>query len=132
MNTPTSNSLGNDVLIEGELKFTDALNFDGHLKGEIVSEGALTLQPNSVVEASISVKSIVVAGKVVGDITATESVHLAPSAVVIGDISTGSLTMEPNSSFQGQGKIGSPSSQAKVKSAEVTSINEGKISSKAA
>lgn len=107
-----SNALANDVLIEGTLRFADNLVFDGRLKGEITSNGALSLHPNAVVEAAISVKTLIIAGKVVGNITATESVHLAASAVVVGDITTGSLTMEPNASFQGQGKIGQPTQGA--------------------
>lgn len=106
-----ANFLGNDVAIEGTLRFTDSLAFDGRLKGEIISDGALSLQPDSVVEASVAVKSLVISGKVIGDIKATDSVHLAGTAVVIGDITTASLTMEPSASFQGQGKIGQPASK---------------------
>lgn len=130
---PTVNSLCEDVVVEGELKFTDHLAFDGRLTGEISSDGDLTLLAKSVVEATISVKSIVVHGKVVGNITASESVHLTSTAVVVGDITTGSLTMEPNSSFQGQGRIGQPSSKAGLDVAPAPApAKEEAMSSKAA
>lgn len=127
-----ANVISNDVTIEGELKFSDALVFDGRLKGQIISDGALTIQPNALVEASVAVKTLIIAGKVVGNITATESVHLAANAVVIGDITTGSLTMEPNASFQGQGRIGQPTIEADAKkTADVASMPK-QVSSKAA
>ena len=100
------NNLANDVVVNGKLRFNDRLVFNGHLMGEIESEGSLAVQPEAVIEAKISVGSIFVEGKVVGDITATESVRLAASAIVIGDISTGNLTVEPEATFQGQARIG--------------------------
>lgn len=103
------NKLANDVSIEGKLVFTDRLIFDGRLKGEIFSEGSLTIQQQAVIDAQIRVKSVMVEGKVVGDITATESVHLGPTARVVGHITTRSLSVEPQAHFQGQATVGKPS-----------------------
>ncbi|MGJ8725335.1 MAG: bactofilin family protein [Roseibacillus sp.] len=102
------NKLANDVSIVGRLQFTERLVFDGRIKGEIKSDGALAVQGQAIVEATVSVKTLLVEGKIIGDIFATESVRLGPSAVVIGDITTGNLIIEAKASFSGQAKIGSP------------------------
>jgi len=103
-----SNQIADDVVIEGKLTFPGSLTVDGKIRGEIHSEGHLSLLPQSVVEAQIAVKTILVEGKVVGNITATESVTLASTATVIGDISTPRLSMEPGSSVLGQNNVGTP------------------------
>lgn len=116
------NKLANDVQIQGKLRFTDRLIFDGRIKGEITSNGALTIQGKAIVEASVSVKTLLVEGKIIGNIHATESVRLGATSVVIGDISTGRLTVEPHASFKGQAKIGSPT--AKPNQASVAATNQ--------
>ena len=93
-------------MIEGTLRFTNRLIFDGRLKGEIKSEGSLSVQAQAIIEATVNVRNLLVEGKIVGNILATDSVRLAPSAVVIGDITTASLTVDPNASFSGQATIG--------------------------
>lgn len=110
----SANKLAHDVTVDGKLVFKDRLIFDGRLKGEIQSEGALAIQNQAVVEATIKVKSLLVEGKVVGNIVATDSVRLGATAVVIGDIQTASLTVEPNATFQGQGIIGKTAQAAQT------------------
>ena len=61
------------------------------------------------IEGSVTVKTLLVDGRIEGDITATESVRLGASAIVIGDITTGNLSVEPSASFQGKANIGSTS-----------------------
>ena len=117
------NKLGNDVHIEGNLRFANRLTFAGRLKGEIKSDGALAVQSQAVVEANVTVKSLLVEGKIVGNILATESVRLSASAVVIGDITTASLSIEPNTSFSGQAKIGQPTGAALQAPKQPTSEN---------
>lgn len=102
------NQISEDVTIDGKITFPGSLFVNGKIRGEIHSKGELNLLPNSMIEASISVKTIIIEGKVVGNITATESAHLAAGATVIGDITTAKLSMEPTSQFQGQAKIGTP------------------------
>jgi len=104
-----TNQIANDVLIEGKLTFPGSLTVDGKVRGEIHSDGHLTLLPQSLVEAEIQVKSIIIEGKVVGNIIATEAVTLAATASVVGDITTPRLSMEPGSSVLGQNNVGSPS-----------------------
>ncbi|MDQ8192569.1 polymer-forming cytoskeletal protein [Roseibacillus persicicus] len=113
MNTQGGNKLAQDVVIDGKLKFVDRLVFNGRLKGEITSEGALALQAQSLVEATITVKTVVIEGKVVGNVMATESARLLPSAVLIGNITTPSLTVDSGATFQGQATIGKPTLASK-------------------
>ena len=75
MNSPTSNTknvLNSDVEIKGTLRFPGELTFDGKLDGEIHSDGTLNLGDNAVVKGNLNVNSVVVRGKINGNVAAKE------------------------------------------------------------
>ncbi|MEY2579888.1 MAG: hypothetical protein QOI49_2712, partial [Verrucomicrobiota bacterium] len=61
--------LSSDVEIDGTIKFQKELLIDGKVKGEINSDGILTIGENAYIDGTIKTKSITVYGKVVGNIT---------------------------------------------------------------
>src|SRR5437868_10159465 len=73
-NNGSKNVLNSDVDIKGTLKFSGDLTFDGKLEGDINSEGTLTLGDNAVVKGTIDVGSVVVRGKITGNVIADEKI----------------------------------------------------------
>ena len=71
----TKNVLNADVEIKGNLKFAGELTFDGKLEGEIQTDGVLNLGESAVITGNLNVQSVVVRGKVNGNITATDTVQ---------------------------------------------------------
>lgn len=105
----TRNVLNSDVEVKGKLRFTDDLLIDGTVEGEIQSEGILSVGQNAVIKAEISTKSVIVHGKVLGNITVTDRVELKSTAELVGDIQAASLAIESGAVFIGRSAVGSSS-----------------------
>src|SRR6476661_2651676 len=97
MNTTASNSknvLNSDVEIKGNLRFSGELTFEGKLEGEVQTEGVLNLGDTAVINGSITAQSVVVRGKVNGNITAKEKIEIKSKAELFGDIRASKLVVE--------------------------------------
>lgn len=117
--TPTSsvaatkgrNVLSSDVEIKGKVKFTNDLVVDGLIEGEIISDGSLTVGENARIKAEIHTRSVVIYGKVHGNINVTDRVELKANAELVGDIKAATLSIEAGAIFVGKSTVGAPSSQ---------------------
>ena len=112
------NRLSSDVEIKGTIRFKDELIVDGKVEGEISSAGALAILENARIRAEITVGSVVIQGKVHGNITASKTVELRAGSEVVGDIKAAVLTMEAGSIFVGRSEVGAPSSKPASKPAQ--------------
>jgi cytoskeletal protein CcmA (bactofilin family) len=74
--TGSKNVLSSDVEINGTLKFAGELTFEGKLEGDIVSDGALQLGDSTVINGNVNVASIVVRGKINGNVTAKDKIEI--------------------------------------------------------
>lgn len=106
------NVLSSDVEIKGTVKFSNDLVVDGRIEGQITSDGSLTVGENARIRAEISTNSVIIYGKVHGNIHAIERVELKSSAEVVGDIKAKSLTVEGGAIFVGKSTVGTPSAVA--------------------
>jgi cytoskeletal protein CcmA (bactofilin family) len=94
--------LGPDVLIEGTLRFEQSVLIEGQVKGDIHSDnGVLVIGEKAKVEANIHAGAVTVRGHVAGTITATQRVHLQSKGTLIGELTTPSLQMDENVTFDG-------------------------------
>jgi len=109
---PSRNVLSSDVEIKGTVKFTNDLVVDGRIEGEIQSDGNLTVGENARLKAEIKTGTVVVYGKVHGNIVASDRVELKASAEVVGDIKAKTLSIEPGAIFVGKSAVGTPSTPA--------------------
>ena len=96
------NVLNTDVEIKGNIKFSGELTFDGKLDGEIHTDGTLNLGESAVVNGNINAQSVVVRGKVNGNITAKEKIEIKAKAELFGDIRATKLAVEEGVTFVGQ------------------------------
>jgi cytoskeletal protein CcmA (bactofilin family) len=100
------NILSSDVEIKGSLKFSNDLIIDGKIEGEVTSDGSLTVGENAYVQGEIRTKSVVLFGRVQGNITVTERCELKSSAVLEGDVVAGTLAIEEGATFMGKSSVG--------------------------
>src|SRR5438477_4171030 len=108
MNTANNNSknvLNSDVELKGSLKFTGEMTFDGKLDGDISSDGTLQLGDNAVVKGNINVNSVVVRGKVNGNVTAKEKIDIKSKTELFGDIRSPKLVIEEGVTFVGKTEV---------------------------
>lgn len=93
--------LGRGSSFDGKLTFEGTVRIDGRFSGEIHTSGTLIVGETAEVEAQVQAASIVVHGKVKGDLTASESLEIQAPARVLGNLKTPSLTIHKGSVFQG-------------------------------
>jgi cytoskeletal protein CcmA (bactofilin family) len=103
---PNKNSLSKDVEIKGSVKFVNEFFFDGNLEGEVTSvDGVLTVGENADVRAEIKSKTVIVKGKVHGNITVQERCELHARSQLIGDLKAARLVIEEGATFVGKSEV---------------------------
>ena len=108
----SKNILSSDVEIKGTLKFANELIIDGRIEGEVTSEGDLTVGENANVQADIKTRSVIVFGKVHGNITVTDRCELKQNAELHGDVTAGKLAIEEGATFMGSSTVGAAAKRA--------------------
>ncbi len=101
----SKNVLNSDVELKGTLRFSGELTFDGKLEGDIQSDGTLNLGDNAVVKGNITAHSVVVRGKVNGNVTAKEKIDIKTKTELFGDVRAARLVMEEGVTFVGQTEV---------------------------
>src|SRR6478735_5167845 len=108
MNANQSNSknvLNSDVELKGTLKFSGELTFDGKLEGDINSDGTLNLGDNAVVKGNINAGTIVMRGKITGNVIAKEKLDIKSKTELFGDIRAPRLAIEEGVTFVGKTEV---------------------------
>ena len=106
--------IGKGICIRGEVSGDEDLFLDGVLEGNIsVANMRLTVGANGVLHADIVAGDLVVFGRVEGSVKASGRAELKHSAVFIGDISAGRLSIEDNATLQGFVDLNEPGQTAK-------------------
>jgi cytoskeletal protein CcmA (bactofilin family) len=104
--TTTKNSLSNDIEIKGSIKFANEFSFDGKLEGEVSSnDGVLTVGEHGDVRGEVKAKSVIVMGKVHGNITVQERCELRSRSQLIGDLKAARLIIEEGATFVGKSEV---------------------------
>jgi len=92
-----------DASMQGSLVFKDPVNLkiSGRFEGTLNTKGALMIGENAVVNADITGDSIVVAGKINGNIHAVKELKLISPACVVGDVRTPLLSVAEGAILEG-------------------------------
>ena len=101
----SKNVLNSDVEIKGNVRFSGELTFDGKIDGEISSDGTLNLSENAVVNGNVNVGSVVVRGKVTGNVVAKDKIEIKSKAELFGDIRSSKLAIEEGVTFVGKTEV---------------------------
>jgi excisionase family DNA binding protein len=93
-----------DASMQGSIVFKDPVNLriNGSFDGTLNVKGNLMIGENAVVNADIIGESIIVAGKVNGNITATKSLKMVSPSRVVGDIKSPQLSVAEGAVFEGR------------------------------
>jgi cytoskeletal protein CcmA (bactofilin family) len=87
--------------ITGKISFEGPARIDGDVEGEIDAKDSLTIGESAAVTAQIRAASVSVAGKISGDIVATQRIEIRRSAKVNGNITTPVLSVQEGALFEG-------------------------------
>lgn len=93
-----------DASMQGTIAFKDPVNLriNGSFEGKLDTRGNLTIGENAKIRANIHGDRIVIAGKVKGDVVATESLSLIAPAVVEGNVTSPRLSVTEGAILEGQ------------------------------
>ncbi|MBI2344344.1 MAG: polymer-forming cytoskeletal protein [Deltaproteobacteria bacterium] len=86
---------------EGKLTFDGTVQINGDFQGEIYSDGTLVIGTNAQVRAKIFVDTLIVYGKIDGDIEAKSRIEMHVPAVISANLKTKHLSVEDGVIFQG-------------------------------
>ncbi|MGY0612117.1 MULTISPECIES: bactofilin family protein [unclassified Luteimonas] len=98
--------IASDLTIEGKISGSGHVRIAGKFKGDVNVEGDLTIDGGARLNGGVRAKRVTVAGELEGNIESADRVELQPSAVVIGDISAGTLTVAAGSRIRGNVECG--------------------------
>jgi len=98
--------IGKGSRITGKIVFEGPARIEGEVEGEIDAHGPLVIGEGAVVGAKISGTSIVVHGRVTGDLVARERVEIRAPSQVLGNVTTPSLVVHEGAVFEGRCSMG--------------------------
>ena len=97
--------ISSGVRLKGNLASDGDIAVDGTLVGNIASGGHVAIGVNARISGHIKAITAQIAGKVEGNVVATDSVSLMETAQLRGDIDTGRLEIEIGAIFIGTSKM---------------------------
>jgi cytoskeletal protein CcmA (bactofilin family) len=100
--TPTVASIGRSLHVKGELRGNEDLTIEGQVEGTIALTGySVTIGETGQVAAQIRAKSVLVGGRVQGDIDADQRVEVSATGNLVGDIRAPRVVLADGSRFKG-------------------------------
>jgi cytoskeletal protein CcmA (bactofilin family) len=98
--------IGESILINGNLNGDEDLTVRGRVEGTLTLTRTLVVEPTGMVKAEVQVKNCIIAGVVVGNVTATESVEITKEGRMVGDIAAPRVIIVDGASFRGRIDMG--------------------------
>lgn len=99
--------IGKGSIFQGKFKVEGSIQVDGKFEGDLMAEQQVIIGESGFVNTKGGLKSqkIIVAGVMMGNITAQDSVTLLETGKMLGNIDTGILHVEKGIVFEGNVKI---------------------------
>lgn len=117
--------LGSTTALTGQLRCSESMRIDGKVKGEVYCEQTLTIGESGAVHAAIEGDIVVIAGEVLGDITAHRKITLERTARVTGDLCTPGIVIQEGAKLEGRIMIGGGPTPEAEKTAGATHAATG-------
>ncbi|HWO42872.1 MAG TPA: polymer-forming cytoskeletal protein [Candidatus Eisenbacteria bacterium] len=92
--------------VSGQLSFQGSARIDGSVDGEIRCQGTLIVGEGAEVKARISGDTVVIRGRVEGNVSAKEKLELAAPARLYGNVNTPRLVIAEGVVFDGDCSMG--------------------------
>jgi cytoskeletal protein CcmA (bactofilin family) len=92
---------GPKVSLRGELTGDDDILFDGHVEGRVNVSRSFRVGAEGRVHADVTARTVVIGGKVVGNVVASDRVELLPTGVLEGNIRAPKIVIADGAQFKG-------------------------------
>ncbi len=97
--------LGKETTFQGKMTFEGVFRLDGKFEGEIFDSGTLIVGETANIKGKIGLQTLVINGRVDGDIYAKARVEIHATGKVYGTLSTPILTINEGGIFEGSCKM---------------------------
>lgn len=118
--------LGKGSKVEGKLTFEGSVRIDGCVDGEIQAQEAVIIGESAVLNAQVTAGTVILNGKLTGDVTARKRVELRAPARLMGNISTPCLVIHEGVIFEGRCTMGG-ASEARGQAAAAGTMDRAKV-----
>lgn len=115
--------LGRGSRVSGKLNFDGTVRVDGQVEGEISAQDTLIVGERAVVTAQINGNTVIIKGKVTGDINARKRVEIRAPGKLYGNIVTPSLVIHDGVVFEGHCSMGA-TAEARGAESKSTPLNK--------
>lgn len=112
--------LGKGTEFKGVLSFEGTIRIDGKVEGEIISKDTLIAGDGATLQGEISVGTIISSGKIIGNVNASQKMHLLAPGNIQGTIKTPKLIIEEGVTFDGKCEMAGEKKAAEQKVVALT------------
>jgi cytoskeletal protein CcmA (bactofilin family) len=99
---PMANTvIGSSIVIDGEISGEEPITILGTVKGKIAVAQGVVVEAGATVEADIEGQTVLVSGKVTGNVTAREKLELRPESKMVGNAKAPRIVVADGASFKG-------------------------------
>jgi cytoskeletal protein CcmA (bactofilin family) len=89
--------IGASIRLEGDLHFKGGLRIDGHIKGNVIADGAepsmVVISEQARIDGEVRAGHVVINGEINGPVFSTELIELQTKARIAGDVHYKALEM---------------------------------------
>lgn len=107
----------------GTLRLAESFRIDGEFRGSIESQSTVIVGEHAGIEANVCGRDVIVAGAVVGNVTASRQLTLRGTGRIHGDVETPSLEVERGAVLNGTTRMVRPEVAARA-AAQAATPNE--------
>jgi len=97
--------LDKNTVFEGKITFEGILHLDGKVAGEIFNSGTLIVGETAVIKGKLGVQTLILNGRVEGEVKAKERIEIQSKGRVYGTIFAPILVIRDGGIFEGNCKM---------------------------
>lgn len=110
-------TIGRSMVIKGEVSGAETLYIDGRVEGTIsLPDNRVTIGRNGSVAANINAKEIVIMGKVLGNVQASDRLDIRAEGSLTGDVITHRISVEEGAMLKGGVEVRAAEPKAQAQS----------------
>ena len=98
--------IGQGVTIEGRIASNQDIRIDGHVQGTIeVGHHELVLGAGAELKGNVGARSVLIGGRIEGNVTAAERIQIQSTGVLLGDVVTPRLIIQDGGLLRGKADV---------------------------
>lgn len=98
-----------NLTVTGDLETTGSLRIEGKLEGTVLKADSVVIGAGASITGDVHAREVIVGGTITGNVHASERIELQATAVVTGDIHTGSVLLQEGGVVNGRVLMNRPS-----------------------